>query len=43
MINHHECPLNHKENVRVDIKHLEKRVLYAEVGKDFVINQTDLN
>lgn len=32
-------PPSHKENVEVDIKHLEKRVLYAQVGKDFAIRQ----
>lgn len=33
MINQHECPLNQKGNVEVDIKHLEKKVLCVEVGR----------
>jgi len=33
MINQQEYPLNHKENVEVDIKHLEERVLCVEVGR----------
>lgn len=42
MINQHECPLSHKENVEVDIKHVEERVLCVEVDRAKTL-QSDLN
>ena len=33
MTNHHECPSNQEEDMEVNIKHLEKGVMHAEVDR----------
>lgn len=33
MTNHRECPSNQEEDMEVNIKHLEKRVMHAEVDR----------